>query len=282
MGIQPVWIIEAGVFGPNSERLREAVTRQGLECYVVSEHTLAGNLELLRSGNALTHAECVICCSSFPMAHFVQENREWVPGSWCSFGNLSCSTYYAYFGKYLLNDHYTILPGGEALRQQDFLYEVFGQSGEVFIRPNTVEKLFVGQCLRQDTFATALESVRYTPTELVVVAAKQPILREWRLVVIDSRVVAASQYYANGELAVVPGCPDEVQTFAEEMLQNVQWRPDPAFMLDICESNARLWLLEMNSFSCSGLYGCDLDAVVEAASTMAKRQKLEQAGALYE
>ena len=277
MSTQPIWIVEAGVFGRNSERLRAAVMGQGLECYVVTQHTLTNNLGLLRADGPLTVDGCVICYSSFPMARFVQEQRSWTPGSWCAFGNLACSTYYAYWGRYLLNGRYTILPGVEAIRQQDFLYEVFGESGEVFVRPNTVEKLFVGQCVKQDEFATAIAPVRYNPTEMVVVAAKQPIRREWRLVVAESRLIAASQYFANGELAVMPECPDEVQAFAAEMLREVSWRPDPIFMLDICEAQGRLFLLEINSFSCSGLYACDLDAIVEAASHLARNLKQAQA-----
>jgi hypothetical protein len=30
----------------------------------------------------------------------------WLPGGWCSFRCLACSTYYAYFGPYLLNREY--------------------------------------------------------------------------------------------------------------------------------------------------------------------------------
>lgn len=272
MSNQPIWIVEAGVFGQNSERLRSAIEHQGMECYVVSLHTLSGNLELLRGGNALTDEDCVISHSSFPMAHFVQEKRRWVPGSWCHFHNLACSTYYAYFGEYLLNACYTLLPGIEAIRQQQFLLDTFGQDGKVFVRPNTVEKLIPGRCVTAADYVDALAPTRYVPTEMVVVAAPQSIGREWRLVVADNAVVAASQYLAKGELSVLEGCPDEVKGFAEAMLHEVNWRPDPIFMVDICESRGRLFLLEFNSFSCSGLYACDLDAVVKAASNIARQQ----------
>lgn len=155
--LPPVWIIEAGVFGPNSERLRAAITRQDMECYVVSQHTLTDSFALLRGGVPLADDACVICMSSFPMARFVQEKRDWRPGSLCAFDNLACSTYYAYFGRYLLNEPYALLPGAEALRLQNFLYEVFGRDEAVFIRPDTVEKLFAGQCVKQSEFAAVFE-----------------------------------------------------------------------------------------------------------------------------
>lgn len=39
--MQPIWIIEAGVFGQNAERLRAEVERQGMECWSVRQYALA-------------------------------------------------------------------------------------------------------------------------------------------------------------------------------------------------------------------------------------------------
>ena len=43
-------------------------------------------------------------------------------------------------------------------------------------------------------------------------------------------------------------------------------------MMDVCESNGKLHLLKFNSFRCSGLYDCDLAAVILAASAAAQRE----------
>lgn len=95
--------------------------------------------------------------------------------------------------------------------------------------------------------------------------------REWRLVVVDGTVVAGSQFAVGGQKAVTPDCPPAVRAFAELVLADVTWRADPAFMLDVCEAAGRLWLVELNSFSGSWLYRCDLPAVVSAASDLAGR-----------
>lgn len=112
---------------------------------------------------------------------------------------------------------------------------------------------------------------RGRPATLVVVATPRPVGREWRLVVVGDRVVAGSQYAAGGRRAVEAGCPAEVRAFAEAVLGDVRWRPDPAFMLDVCESAGRLWLVELNSFSGSWLYRCALPEVVSAAGELAER-----------
>ena len=141
----------------------------------------------------------------------------------------------------------------------------------MFVRPNSAEKQITGRVVGRDEWADALAPTRYNPATLVVVAAPHPIAREWRLVVSENHSVAASQYMGRGQIERAEGCPDEVRAFARSMLAEIAWRPDPIFTLDLCESNGHLFLVELNSFSCAGLYDCDLDAVVEFARTLAAR-----------
>lgn len=131
--------------------------------------------------------------------------------------------------------------------------------------------MFVGRCIDRESFAAGLAPTWYDPTTLVVIAAPQPIAREWRLVVVGDRVIAGSQYAVGGKRAIDEGCPAEVQAFSAAMLAEVRWRPDPVFMLDVCESAGQLWLVELNSFSGSWLYGCELPAVVAEASELAEQ-----------
>ncbi len=105
-----------------------------------------------------------------------------------------------------------------------------------------------------------------------MISTPKIIGREWRLVIAIDEVVASSQYRDNGTIAILPSCPDEVHQFATDILANVRWRPDKLFMMDVCESDGKLCLLELNSFSCSGLYACDLAAVIHAASLAAESE----------
>jgi hypothetical protein len=58
---------------------------------------------------------------------------------------------------------------------------------------------------------------------------------------------------------------------SEVMLAEVGWRLDPVFMPDVCEAGSQLGLVEINGFSCSWLYQCDLAAVVAEASRLASK-----------
>ena len=270
--MRPTWLIEADVYGTEAEPLRAEMRRQGMAADFVPHRALRKDSEIVVEGRLLGPDDCVIGYGTYPFARQIQLHRRWLPGAWCSPENLDCTTYYAYLGKFLLNQNYAILPGVEAIRQSDWLFSAFGRDGAVFVRPTGCHKLFVGRCVTKDSFAAALAPSRYDPATLVVVATPRPIAREWRLIVSRDRVIGASRYAVEGARSVASGCPDEVRDFAAAMLAEVRWRPDPIFMLDLCESGSRLWLVELNGFSCSWLYQPNLAEVVVEASELASQE----------
>ncbi|HEY8505627.1 MAG TPA: ATP-grasp domain-containing protein [Gemmataceae bacterium] len=275
--MRPVWLIEAGVYGPEADPLLAEVRRQGMAGAFVPYRALTGGAAPVVGGRPLAPDDCVIGYGTFPFARQIRLHHPWIPGAWCTPENLDCTIYFTHFVKFLLNQPCAILPGVEAISRADELFAAFGRGGEVFVRPAGCEKLFVGRRIGRDAFAAALAPARYDPETRVVVAAPREVAREWRLVVVGDRVVAGSRYAEGGVRSVAPGCPGEVRRFAEAVLAEAGWRPDPAFMLDVCESEGRLWLVELNAFSTSWLYACDLPAVVAEASTLAERQR-ERAG----
>lgn len=263
--MRPVWLFEADVFGTSAEPTKAEVRRQGMTCTVTRQRLLASGIV------SLPEDVCVIACGSYPFVHHIQVHRHWVPGGWCDAARLACSAYSAHFGRYWLNRRYTLLPGVEAIRTADVLFDTFGRGGEVFVRPDGCQKLFTGRRVKREDFAAALAPARYDPATLVLVAEPRDIAREWRLVIAGDEVIAASQYLIAGRIDVEAGCPEMVRTFAEEMLAAVPWRPDPIFMLDVSESDGDLYLLELGGFSCCALYACDPKAVVSRASELAER-----------
>jgi hypothetical protein len=223
------------------------------------------------NGRALEPGSRVIAYGTFPFARQIQLHHGWRPGAWCDPDNLDCASYYPHFHPFLLNQRYEILATRDAIEQRDRLFGTFGgdDDDEVFVRPTDCGKLFVGRLASREEFRDALWPARHVSDTRLVVAPAQPIGREWRLVVAGDRVITGSQYAVGGARQIQPGCPQEVRAFAEAMLGDVRWRPDPIFVLDVCESQGRLWLVELNGFSCSWLYACDFAEVVSAASALA-------------
>lgn len=261
-----VWLIEADVYGSEIDPLVAEIQRQGLVCQFITYR------EIIKGPPPLPPGSCAIVYGTYPTVVHAMLHCHWRPGGWCSPERLDCKVYYPHFADFLLNRRYEILPGITAIREKERLFHAFAGDGRVFARPTSTHKLFVGRAIKIDDFETALAPTRYDPKTHVLIAEPQELGREWRLVVAGDEVVSGSQYAEGGERSVAPNCPEKVIEFAREMLSAVRWRPDELFMLDICESANGLSLVELNSFSCSWLYACDLSRVVEVASRAASNK----------
>jgi hypothetical protein len=270
--MNPIWLFEADVFGQTAEPFKAEVRRQGMACHVTRQDLLARGHGDSFGGKRLAADECLLAFGCFPFLQHIQMHRKgWIPAGWCNLDTLACGTYYHHFMDYLLNQRHRILTAVEAVASLATIYSVFGKNDQVFVRPNGCQKTFTGRLADRESFADAVAPARYDPATLIVVAEPKPITREWRLVVAERQVIAASQYLEHGVIQVSKGCPQEVWSFASEMLARVTWQPDEIFMMDICESAHHLYLLELNSFSCSALYECDFQKVVTKASHLAVR-----------
>jgi hypothetical protein len=267
--MRPTWLIEANVEGLPSGDLQEEVRRQGMTCRVVKHLPNLSAPKDIAGGEGIPFDACVVFRGSLGLMRHIQRTRHWKPGGWCSFANLACSTYYAHFGPFLLNRDYTLLPVGEALRLTDTLFARHGVNNRLFVRPDSVEKSFTGVLADKLIFTRTISALSFDPTTLVLVARPRRLLHEWRLIVANGRVIAGSQYRNESGVTEEPGGPDEVMAFATSVLEKVEWRPDPLFAMDVCNSEDGFRVVELNSFSCSGQYLADLRPIVEAASAVA-------------
>lgn len=230
-----------------------------------------------------TTAWPVVCYGSIDLVRHVRKNAPWVPGAYCDFDNMKCSTYYAHLGGHLLNKHYLMMPIGDLLRKWDNLAVsvplfndkelafmkptmVSESCGSVFVRPDSGTKPFTGQVISD---CNELEQIiqRIGQEELVVVSTPKEITMEWRFVVCQGNVVTGSQYLPEEHMNI-PIC---VWRFAQQIASE-SWQPDMCYTMDICKHRDGLYLLEINSFSCAGLYQCYMPNVVKAVSRAAMNE----------
>jgi len=265
----PTWLLEANVTGLPSEALQAEIRRQGMEVRVakfIPDYNIPADIA---GSESLGIDACVIFMGTLPLMRHIQRTRRWIPGGWCNFENLSCSAYYPYFGRWLLNRDYSLIPIAEAIRLADSLIDRHGAGGEVFARPDSASKLFKGAVLDADALRSTLQRASFDPRTLVLVARPLSIAREWRLIVAHGKVITGSQYCVEGHPQVAAGCPDEVIRFADRLLAQVSWRPDPLFVMDVGECADGLRIIELNGFSCASLYAAELSVLVEVASRFA-------------
>ena len=143
-----------------------------------------------------------------------------------------------------------------------------GSKGEWFIRPDSGMKPFNGK-VRDLSDLSDLDDLH--PETLILSHAVLPVTKEWRFVVCDRNVITGCQYMQEGEYTNQSN-PEELARVTEwlrKVLTKVDWAPDLIYTIDVCESKGKLYILELNSLSCSNFYTCDLSKIVEAANNVA-------------
>ena len=188
---------------------------------------------------------------------------------------LAWSFYASHWGKYLLSDKFVILPYGELLRRKDWAYEIFGDSEKkaIFVRPVENDKVFTGKVIWRDTFDQDIRKAGYnvemdfSPEMLVVIAEPKKVLKEWRLAVVNGKVVSCGLYNVDGWHAenAGEGCDDQrVMDLAKQIAED-PWQPCGAYVMDVCSTKDDLVkLLEIGSINSAGWYGMSISAIAKA------------------
>ena len=206
--------------------------------------------------------------------------QAWYPGVIMSTKNFNCSTYYTYWGEWMLNKDYWMMPLSQLFNNNFIEACLYGIQDinvpEVFIRPDSGLKQFAGGVFN----LSDLRSLNGIDLEtLVLVAPVKQVDREYRFVVCDNKVITGSQYFEKGEYTAslkdyskdygTNKASDYLKVVLHDMSCKINWLPDQIYCVDVCESEGEFNILELNSFSCSNLYYCDLSKVVTAANDVA-------------
>ena len=187
------------------------------------------------------------------------------PGAFMRLEEHSFHRFAAHHGDLLLNGDFHMLPFGELRRRAP-------PADPVFLRPDRVTKSFTGFVIDPADYAFEISCLERNggiqPEELVIVAPAREIETECRFVIADGAVVAGSTYgWADG-FKPSPDTPGICRDLAVEVAGR-QWQPDTVYTCDVAVSEGRARLVELNCFSCSGLYACDTGAVAEAVTACA-------------
>jgi len=266
MGVK--WLVEDFEGDGTLDPLIAEIKNQGMECDVINYIPFeAGEY------NNYKDDDCVVFYGSLNLAKQLQREKPWIPGPYCNFKNLECLTYYSHWGKYLLNQDYVMLPLLEFSRKRDYYYDKMGIDGCIFLRPNSGAKTFYGNVYpieHLDSEIRTMENYAGLPLDqiLIVISSPKIIEKEFRIVVVDGKPISASQYKKDNKLNIKEGCDVEAWELSQKIGKDL-WRPDRAYTLDICKSNGEYFLLEINSFSCSGLYECSVKPIVREVSRVA-------------
>ena len=249
------WVIEHGIFD-NELALIEEVRKQGhnvIEIDYVRNFDVNDMCYNVKYQSLLDQP--VIFRGSLNVSSKVSRTTGWIPGTYCNRDNFKCSTYYTYWGKYLLNSNYIMMPASELIRRW--------YDDRLFVRPYSGFKEFNGGTYTRDEFI----KLNLNDETLVISSPVKQVDREYRFVVTGNTIVAGSQYLPTESITIEVAAIEYLQSILNKL--RFKWHPDFIYTVDVCYANDSYHVLELNSFSCSNLYQCDLAAVVECASQLA-------------
>lgn len=274
--MQVGWLIDASAFELEYEATVAAVEQIGGIAKVINRPKPPYGWSDVGNSffNAFPPGACVVTRGDIDLVNRVRADGRWTPGVFATIENYRCSHYFAHLGRFLLNRDYVMLPFAELGRCADFLFEICGRNGQIFIRPDSPLKIFTGQVATRETFEKDLEFMGFYefPREsLVVVSSPKLIDCEWRFVVANQTVVAGSHYRERGIGIRSTDVDPAAWRLAEEIV-TTGFAPDPVWVLDVCRTQAGEYaLLEIGAFSFAELYACDQLAVVRAISETAQQ-----------
>lgn len=262
----PTWIIESQVMPTSHPILKRAVAELGQALVEWNDDWWAtGNLPRFDENAVLFHG-------SLENAARIKQELPWRPGAYCKTDAFRCSSWYPAAREWLVHERWRLLPASRFVSDADAVLNEF-ESQRVFVRPDSPLKPFAGRVLAREKISlAALDHGFYfdDPDLAVIVAPIRSIGREWRYVVVDQRVIAGSAYAADGRSALPDDPNGAPWQFAEKVARSIE-PPEDVYVLDVCEADGALKLLELNPFSGADLYACNAKDVVIAVSKAAIR-----------
>ena len=159
-------------------------------------------------------------------------------------------------------------PNAKVLRFADVTADLLGDT--TFIRPALDSKSFSGRVYERKEFLSWQREVLHvvgTDTSeplnmdtLVVLSPPVNIQSETRFFVVNGEIVTGSLYKRGRQVFYSEDINDTVRDFACYCVD--KWKPNPAFVIDIAETDNGLKVVEANCLNAAGFYAADVGRLV--------------------
>lgn len=252
--------------------------KQTVEVVDYYNYTLNNNIcESTPTKCSFDDNDCVIVQGSIQLALWVKNNKPWVPAVWLDIDKFKCTTVYSHLGEFLFNQDYEFSTIGEFNQQFEHYFDKYGIQDCLFVRPNTGLKSFSGQICQKENHITDSDyfNMCTNDTDIIIISSPKVIEGEWRFIVGDGKIVTSSMYRHKGERKELPGAPTEAYELVEKIIAvaDKELKVAPMYAVDVCENaNGKFSLMEINCFTCAGMYECDKKATVDVANELAVKE----------
>lgn len=237
------WVIQQSIFKPENYRiLTNALESLDIPYSSVSIPARTFDLEPNVNPNGKVYV-----CGANKMAKIARE-RGWLPGSFLN-DKFKIDIWLKELGQELLNDD---VVSGKLSSIETHHFSKF------FIRPSEDNKAFDGAVIDNEMLADWRRdsAKRHLQDIDVVVSAVKEIYREYRLFVVNKKVITGSVYKVSGK----PQVSDLIESFVIEYANKIidTWVPIESFVLDIGMTKQGLKVIEFNNINSSSFYASDV------------------------
>lgn len=253
------WVIQQNLTGENTvEALRSACEKLGVSCFLFDVVPFSTRLPDIPPGKRN------IFYGSTTTMYLVYQNPALRAGVFFDDRNFSIQNYIGRWGAHMLSAGAEILPAGQVSNLQR------PPESLVFVRPDADSKSFSGTVMPFGEVeawlqqASASEDMTLDASTLIVVGEPYHIETEWRLWMVNGKVITASKYRENFQIKKEPGCPAEVTAYAEARC--TEYTPHDIFVMDIGRCGGELYIIECGCMNSAGFYAADIGAVVAAVT----------------
>lgn len=154
-----------------------------------------------------------------------------------------------------------------------------------FIRPIDDSKTLNGRVWTPEEFVEWKLKVKDILWDLIVqISPVKEIWSEYRFWIVDERIITSSQYKVGDRILYSPIVDQRFHDFAlgvagsefyllpriegQPRSTERKWRPEKAFVLDLCETPDGIKIVEINTINSAGLYAADVQKLVMALHSM--------------
>lgn len=206
----------------------------------------------------------IMVCGSYTLAK-IAKDRGWTPGAFLN-DNFEYNVCIENWGKKnMLN--------GDAITASIKDIVIPETLNRFFARPLEDTKSFAGNVFSKEEFTSWIDKINsivgystVTPETPIMIAPIQEIYSEYRLFVVDKKIITGSLYKLGDKVVYNSLLDDNALAFGNEMIQ--QWQPDRAFVLDVAITPKGYKIIEINNINSSGFYSADLTKFIVAIEDM--------------
>lgn len=261
------WVLEPDIFPETHEPIRNAIRDRGHRLVDWSDAWWSEGVppRVLKTS--------VVFHGSLGNAARITSELKWRPGSFCPAQAFQCSSWYESARQWLVHTDWIICPANELVANARKIAGQLGATDCLFVRPDSPLKPFSGRVVDVSTLTLAKldHGFYYDDDALQVIAAPvQQIGNEWRFVVVNRSVITGSAYDPETRKPVTVPTDSAAAAFASMVASKLP-EPEIVYVLDVCQCNGELRLLELNPFGGADLYACDANAIIDSVSAIAAR-----------